>query len=264
MPATPASGYVPATAAASRRGAADRPATREKDLGIWQTWTWSQVADEVRALACGLAAQGFKRGMNLAIIGDNRPAPVLDDGRRAGAGRRAGPALPGRGGRGNGLRAERRRRRTSPSSRTRSRSTSCWRSGDRCRESRAHRLRRSARAAPLRAGLRPKLRAESRRWAARITRRTRISSVARWPQGQSDDVAVMVYTSGTTGKPKGVCLTHPALITAARGGVEFDRLTPTRTCSRTCRWPGSATTCSRTASALVAGFTINCPESGTR
>ena len=49
------------------------PACREKDLGIWQTWTWGQVADEVRALACGLAAQGFRRGMHLAIIGDNRP-----------------------------------------------------------------------------------------------------------------------------------------------------------------------------------------------
>ena len=49
------------------------PATREKDLGIWQTWTWSEVAAEVRALACGLAAQGFERGMHLAIIGDNRP-----------------------------------------------------------------------------------------------------------------------------------------------------------------------------------------------
>ena len=49
------------------------PATREKDLGIWQTWTWGDVAAEVRALACGLAAQGFKRGMHLAIIGDNRP-----------------------------------------------------------------------------------------------------------------------------------------------------------------------------------------------
>jgi long-chain acyl-CoA synthetase len=51
----------------------DRPAIREKDLGIWQTWTWSEVAGEVRALACGLAAQGFKRGMSLAIIGENRP-----------------------------------------------------------------------------------------------------------------------------------------------------------------------------------------------
>src|SRR3989304_5197530 len=51
----------------------DRPATREKDLGIWQTWTWSEVAVEVRSLACGLAELGFKRGENLAIIGDNPP-----------------------------------------------------------------------------------------------------------------------------------------------------------------------------------------------
>ena len=51
----------------------NHPATREKDMGIWQTWTWSQVAEEVRAMACGLAELGFKRGDNLAIIGDNRP-----------------------------------------------------------------------------------------------------------------------------------------------------------------------------------------------
>ncbi len=51
----------------------ERPAAREKDLGIWQTWTWSQVAEEVRALACGLAALGLKRGDKIAIVGDNRP-----------------------------------------------------------------------------------------------------------------------------------------------------------------------------------------------
>ncbi len=51
----------------------DRPAIREKDLGIWQTWTWKQFADEVRALACGLAAHGFKRGDHFALVGDNRP-----------------------------------------------------------------------------------------------------------------------------------------------------------------------------------------------
>jgi len=49
------------------------PAIREKDLGIWQTWTWKQFADEVRALACGLALQGFRRGDHLALVGDNRP-----------------------------------------------------------------------------------------------------------------------------------------------------------------------------------------------
>jgi long-chain acyl-CoA synthetase len=51
----------------------ERPAIREKDLGIWQTWTWKEFADEVRALACGLAAQGLKRGEHIAVVGDNRP-----------------------------------------------------------------------------------------------------------------------------------------------------------------------------------------------
>jgi long-chain acyl-CoA synthetase len=52
---------------------ADRPANREKDYGIWQSWNWAQVASEVEALACGLSAMGFRRGDKLAIIGDNRP-----------------------------------------------------------------------------------------------------------------------------------------------------------------------------------------------
>src|SRR5437879_1730908 len=51
----------------------NQPAYREKDLGIWQTTSWLQVNAEVRAFACGLAALGFKRGMNLAIIGNNCP-----------------------------------------------------------------------------------------------------------------------------------------------------------------------------------------------
>jgi long-chain acyl-CoA synthetase len=56
---------------AKERGA--RPAIREKDRGIWQTWTWRQLADEVRVLAAALAAEGFRRGDHLALIGDNRP-----------------------------------------------------------------------------------------------------------------------------------------------------------------------------------------------
>ena len=51
----------------------DRPASREKDYGIWLSWTWRQVADEIRALACGLAALGVKRGDKVTICGDNRP-----------------------------------------------------------------------------------------------------------------------------------------------------------------------------------------------
>ena len=51
----------------------DKPAYREKDLGIWNTWTWKEAAAEIRAIACGLAARGFRRGDKLAIVGDNRP-----------------------------------------------------------------------------------------------------------------------------------------------------------------------------------------------
>ena len=51
----------------------NRPAIREKDRGIWQTWTWGQYHDEVRDFALGLAALGFKRGERLSVIGDNRP-----------------------------------------------------------------------------------------------------------------------------------------------------------------------------------------------
>ena len=40
----------------------DRPALRHKDLGIWQTWTWAQVLDEVRAYAVGLHRLGLRRG----------------------------------------------------------------------------------------------------------------------------------------------------------------------------------------------------------
>ncbi len=56
---------------AKRRG--DAVAIREKEYGIWQSWTWGEVAQEIRALACGLAVLGLKRGDKIAIIGDNRP-----------------------------------------------------------------------------------------------------------------------------------------------------------------------------------------------
>jgi long-chain acyl-CoA synthetase len=51
----------------------DAPAIREKDLGIWQGWTWAAMRDEVEWLACGLARAGLARGAHIAVIGANRP-----------------------------------------------------------------------------------------------------------------------------------------------------------------------------------------------
>jgi long-chain acyl-CoA synthetase len=46
---------------------------REKTRGVWQTYTWPAYRDNVRDLALGLAALGFKRGDKLSVVGDNRP-----------------------------------------------------------------------------------------------------------------------------------------------------------------------------------------------
>src|ERR1700730_1521560 len=46
---------------------------RQKDLGIWQTWTWAQMLDEVRAFSLGLAELGLKRGATFSVVGANRP-----------------------------------------------------------------------------------------------------------------------------------------------------------------------------------------------
>ncbi|MEM9370883.1 MAG: AMP-binding protein, partial [Pseudomonadota bacterium] len=59
-----------------RANAAERaalPASREKQFGIWQSWSWSEVADETRALALGLMDLGLEAGERVAIIGTNRP-----------------------------------------------------------------------------------------------------------------------------------------------------------------------------------------------
>ena len=51
----------------------DKDAMREKEFGIWQAWTWSQVADEVERFALGLQANGVKAGDIVLIVGSNRP-----------------------------------------------------------------------------------------------------------------------------------------------------------------------------------------------
>ncbi len=56
---------------ARERGA--RPAIREKYLGIWQTHNWSETRAGVEIIAHGLAASGVSRGDRVAIVGDNRP-----------------------------------------------------------------------------------------------------------------------------------------------------------------------------------------------
>ena len=49
----------------------DRVALREKDLGIWKRVTWGDYYEHVRDFAMGLKALGFEPGDKVAILGDN-------------------------------------------------------------------------------------------------------------------------------------------------------------------------------------------------
>ena len=57
----------------------DEVALREKEFGIWQSFTWREYHDHVRDFALGLVALGLKPGENVAIIGDNRPEWVWSE-----------------------------------------------------------------------------------------------------------------------------------------------------------------------------------------
>jgi len=238
----------------------NRPATREKDLGIWQTWTWSQVADEVRALACGLAAQGFKRGMNLAIIGDNRPRLYWT---MAAVQALGGVPIPLY----QDAVAEEMVYVLNDADvhfavvEDQEQVDKLLEIRDRCRNL-AHIIFDDPRGLRhytqdflhsfdgIQAMGRAHHEAHPDFFMAAVT------------ENRSEDVAVMVYTSGTTGKPKGVCLTHAALIAAARGGVEFDRLTADEDVLSYLPMAWIGDHLFSYCEALVAGFTINCPESG--
>jgi long-chain acyl-CoA synthetase len=238
----------------------DHPATREKDLGIWQTWTWSQVGDEVRSLACGLAAQGFRRGMNLAIIGDNRPRLYWT---MAAVQALGGVAVPLY----QDAVADEMVYVLNDAEvhfavvEDQEQVDKLLEIGERC-PTLEHIVFDDPRG--LRHYTQDHLHGfDAIQAAGRAHHEAHpdffASEVA---AGRTEDVSVMVYTSGTTGKPKGVCLTHAALIAAARGAVGFDRLTADENVLSYLPMAWIGDHLFSYAEWLVAGFTINCPESG--
>ena len=64
---------VPKLIAHHARTKPAQTAYREKEFGIWQSWTWDEAVEEMRALAMGMMEKGLKEGDHVAIIGRNRP-----------------------------------------------------------------------------------------------------------------------------------------------------------------------------------------------
>ena len=237
----------------------DKAAIREKDLGIWQSWTWSRVLEEVRVLACGLAAQGFERGDRLGIIGDNRPRLYMS--------MMAAQALGGI---------------PVPLYQDAVAGEMAFVLGDAEIEYAVAedqeqvdklleilpqwpRLRRIYFDDPR--GLRhyaqgelmslESLEAIGRDFAGRNPE----FFLDEIDKGRPSDVAVILYTSGTTGHPKGVSQTHAAMIGTARVLVEFDGIgeSDDLLCYLPMAWVGDFLY--SYAQVHIAGFCLNCPES---
>jgi long-chain acyl-CoA synthetase len=237
----------------------DKPAIREKDRGIWQTWTWRQYHDEVRDFALGLAALGFKRGERLSVIGDNRPRLYWAQVAAQALGGVPVPVYQ------DSIAKE---------------LAFVWNHAE-CSVIVAEDQEQVDKVLGLRAEL-PALRLvvydDSRGmlhykhdWLRSYQSVQELGRefAARNPgyfeaeveKGKPEDVAIICYTSGTTGNPKGVMLTHANAIAIADAFRKADDVRPEDDALAylPMAWAGDAAY--TLFLSLVVGFCSNCPES---
>ncbi len=237
----------------------DSPASREKIYGIWMSWTWRQVAEEVREFAAGLHALGLRRGDRVAIVGENRPRlywsmvaahclgavpvpvyqdsvaeemqyvlehaevkfAVVEDQEQVDKLLSIKERLPGLV---EILYQDERGLRNYDHSHLHG--------FDKVKQ-----LGRDNRA---------------------MDGATLESEIAK---GRGDDICVILYTSGTTGKPKGVVLSNDNVLVTARASAEFDKLGPNEETLAylPMAWVGDFIF--SMGQAYVCGFCVSCPES---
>jgi long-chain acyl-CoA synthetase len=237
------------------------PALREKEYGIWQTTSWSDLAKLVEAIACGLHQAGLQRGEHMVIVGSNRP--------RLSATMLAAQSL-------GAIPVNLYQDAAAPecvfpinNAEVRFCVVEDQEQVDKMLEVReqcpqlSHIFYDDPRG--LRNYVEDGLGSVDELIAAGQV------FMAQHPQffhlevekGTSADVAAMFFTSGTTGNPKGVVHTHSTLIDRAQAGAEFDKLTSAEDVLAYMppAWIGQ--NIFSYAQWLVCGYVVNCPESGT-
>jgi long-chain acyl-CoA synthetase len=234
----------------------EAPALREKEYGIWQTLTWSALAQLVRALAGGLAAAGLQRGQHLVVIGENRPRLYATLLAAQSLGAIPVPLYQDAGGTEFVFPLN--------NAEVAFAVVEDQEQVDKLIEIRAQcpQLARIWYDDPR--GLRhydePGLASlDSLIDAGRA--RDSAWYEAEVAQAQPTDVAAMFFTSGTTGNPKGVVHTHFTLLDRARAGADFDKLTAAEEVLAYMppAWIGQ--NIFSYAQWLACGYVVNCPES---
>jgi long-chain acyl-CoA synthetase len=237
---------------------AARPAIREKNHGIWQTFTWAQYWVEVRDFALGLAAHGFRRGDKLAVIGDNRPGLYWA---QVAAQCLGGTSVP--------------MYQDSIASELvfvlNHAEVSVVVAEDQEQVDKILSLRAELQHLELVVYDDPKglrhysssglksfadMQAAGREFGAAHPGYVE----AEIDNGDPDDLALLTYTSGTTGRPKGVMLSHANLLSSAQGFIAAEdiRATDELLCYLPMAWIGDSLF--SLVLTLLVGFTCNCPE----
>jgi long-chain acyl-CoA synthetase len=237
-----------------------RPAIREKDYGIWQTWTWAQVLVQVREIAAGLAAVGLKRGDKLAIVGDNRPQLYWAMAAGQCVGAVPVPVYQDAVADEMAFVIDHAEARIAVAE----------------DQEQVDKLLVIRRKYPTLATIIFKDRRGMRHYAdSGLVSLEDLQAKGREflaghpgffeeeiGKSKGSDVSVMLYTSGTTGQPKGVMLTYDNVVISARNAIAFDRVTADEEVLAylPMAWVGDHMY--SYAESYIAGFCLSCPESG--
>ena len=235
------------------------PALREKEYGIWQTTTWRELADEVAALAGGMAEAGLSRGQHIVIVGDNRPrlyacmlaaqslgaipVPLYQD---AVAAEMVFPINNAE----VAFAVVEDQEQVDKLVEVREKCPQLARIWyDDPRGLRKYDVAGLTSLDALIEAGRTRLQREPGFYEAAVA------------QVKPQDVASMFFTSGTTGNPKGVVHTHSTLLDRASAGAEFDKLTSSEDVLAYLppAWIGQ--NIFSYAQWLACGYIVNCPES---